>query len=588
MTWDGETEAIGDDANGFPVQRIGPYRLIQRLGEGGMGVVHLALDRAGRAVAIKVLRPHIAEDAGARVRLAREVETMQRVRSPHVAPIIDADVSGEQPYVVTRYVPGHTLDHVVAEGGPLPPRDVHRLATGLTEALHAIHAAGVVHRDLKPTNVMVVDGDPVLIDFGIAHLTGDSRLTATGLVMGTPGYLAPELVDGGEVTPATDWWGWAATVTFAAGGQPPFGRGAMDVVIARVMRGEPQLASVDARIAPLLYAALSPRPADRPHHDQIVAALDRYAHGSPVTEVIQERRPAPTQALPVHGPVPSVAARALPPAPPARPVPAAPPGPPGPQSPPVPSVSAGHRVPAAGAWPAAVPRTAPPGALPLPPPRPSGEADVAAIPTPALAIDPRIGLPDRRGLLAAVGVLLVALATAAPVLSVIVLALLMVVARTVDRVLTSVVIRRHTRGDRDKESLVAALTSPVHLVLALAASAVAMVIPVLVGACAVLATSLALASSTWPPLARTLVGLVVGGVFAVVTAWWGPGGVPFRRGARSCARGLAPEGRLSRGVAVILAVVAVALVAWTWSRGAPVWAPLPGPPEVFATTLGQP
>ena len=173
MTWD------DDEA-----ERIGPYRIVQRLGEGGMGIVYLALDRSGRAVALKELRPHIAADTGSRVRLAREVETLRRVRSPHVAPIIDADVVGERPYVVTKYVPGHTLDDLVAEHGPLPPAGVHQLAAGLAEALHAIHQVDVVHRDLKPTNILLVDGEPVLIDFGIAHVAGDSRLTATGLVMG--------------------------------------------------------------------------------------------------------------------------------------------------------------------------------------------------------------------------------------------------------------------------------------------------------------------------------------------------------------------------------------------------------------------
>ena len=156
-----------------------------------MGVVHLALDRHGRAVAIKVLRQHIAHDPDARARLTREVSTLSRITSPRVAPIIDADVDGPTPYIVTRYVPGPSLDDHVAERGLLPPAELHRVASGLAEALDAIHSAGVVHRDVKPGNVLLVDGDPVLIDFGIAHVADDIRLTMTGLVMGTPGYLAP-------------------------------------------------------------------------------------------------------------------------------------------------------------------------------------------------------------------------------------------------------------------------------------------------------------------------------------------------------------------------------------------------------------
>ncbi len=244
--------------------RLGEYRLVQRLGEGGMGVVHLALDRHGRAVAIKVLRQHIAHDPDARARLTREVSSLSRITSPRVAPIIDADVDGPTPYIVTRYVPGPSLDDYVAERGLLPPAELHRVASGLAEALDAIHSAGVVHRDVKPGNVLLVDGDPVLIDFGIAHVADDIRLTMTGLVMGTPGYLAPEVVGGEDVTPATDWWGWAATTAFAASGTPPFGTGPMGAVLARVSAGDPDLEAVDPRIEPLLYAALSPNPARAP------------------------------------------------------------------------------------------------------------------------------------------------------------------------------------------------------------------------------------------------------------------------------------------------------------------------------------
>ncbi len=295
-------DPLGDpDGAPLPEQAtLGPYRLVQRLGEGGMGVVHLALDPHGRAVALKVLRPHVAHDPDARERLGREVATLSRIESPRVAPVIDADIDGERPYIVTRYVPGPPLDEVVGTQGPMDPERLHRLGSGLAEAIRVIHAAGVIHRDLKPGNVLMLDGDPVLIDFGIAHAVGDTRLTLTGLVMGTPGYLAPEVIEGEEVSPATDWWGWAATLAFAASGAPPFGRGAMEAVLARVTRGEPDLDAVDPRIAPLLYAALSPRPVERPHHGEVVAALARFADGGPVTDVVDLRRaPEPTQAFAV-------------------------------------------------------------------------------------------------------------------------------------------------------------------------------------------------------------------------------------------------------------------------------------------------
>src|SRR5665811_1404325 len=275
-------DETGSVARG-PGQRIGRYRLIQPLGEGGMGVVHLALDPKGRAVAIKVLREHIAHDSEARSRLRREVETLARVEHARVAAILDADTEGPRPYIVTRYIPGPTLDRVVSENGPLQGEALLRLGRGLWDALNAIHGAGVIHRDLKPANVILLDGDPVVIDFGIAHVADDIRLTMTGLVMGTPGYLSPEVVEGAPVTEATDWWGWAATLAFAASGAPPFGRGPMDVVLDRVRRGQADLSAVDPLLAPLLQAALSPIAGVRPHADEIVDALDRYAMGAPVT-----------------------------------------------------------------------------------------------------------------------------------------------------------------------------------------------------------------------------------------------------------------------------------------------------------------
>src|SRR6476469_433676 len=271
-------ERVAEDST-----RLGPYRLHGRLGEGGMGVVHLGLDPAGRAVAVKVLRAHIAHDPEARARLAREVSTLRRVQHTLVAEVIDADVDGDQPYIVTRFVPGPGLDEVVRDHGPLAPADLLRLGRGLSGALQAIHAVHVVHRDLKPANVLLADGDPVVIDFGIAHVADDVRLTMTGLVMGTPGYLSPEVLEGAPVTEATDWWGWAATLAFAASGAPPFGRGHMDAVLDRVRHGRADLTGVDPRLQPLLRAALSPDAARRPQAEELIDALERYAAGEEAT-----------------------------------------------------------------------------------------------------------------------------------------------------------------------------------------------------------------------------------------------------------------------------------------------------------------
>src|ERR671932_351768 len=252
---------------------IGPYRAIQRVAKGGMGVVHLALDPQGRAVALKVLRDHVCADPEARARLRREVETLRRVRTPHVAEVLAADLEGDRPYLATRFVPGRTLEERVRAEGPLGTADVARIGLVLAEALQAIHWAGVVHRDVKPANVMLLDGRPVLIDFGIAHLADESRITRAGLVMGTQGYLSPEVVSGWPVTPATDWWGGGSTLAFAASGRAPFGSGPVEVVLDRVRQGRPDLAGVEPRLAAVIEAALAPDPGRRPPGHALVAML---------------------------------------------------------------------------------------------------------------------------------------------------------------------------------------------------------------------------------------------------------------------------------------------------------------------------
>ena len=257
--------------------RLGPYRLLERLGEGGMGVVYLATDPNQRQVAVKALRPVIAADPNARRRLAREVETMRRVRSPFVAEVLDADVTSDPPYIVTRYVSGRTLEEIVTQGGPLNGPQLARLASGLALALAAVHAAGVVHRDLKPGNVMITNGEPVVIDFGIAHVPDSTRLTQTGMFMGTPGYLAPEVIEGKPSGPASDVHSWGATVAFAATGRPPFGTGAFETIFYRIINGQPDLDGFPAPLLSIVGQALSRDPARRPDTAELcrcTAALD--------------------------------------------------------------------------------------------------------------------------------------------------------------------------------------------------------------------------------------------------------------------------------------------------------------------------
>jgi serine/threonine protein kinase len=254
-------------------QHLGPYRLLSLLGAGGFGEVHLALDPLGRTVAVKVLHPQIAADSVALTRLAREVETMRRVRGPHIAEVIDASLAGPRPYVVTRYVQGRSLAAVLAEDGPLSGDDLSRLATGLAEALAAIHAAGVIHRDLKPANVLLADGEPCVIDFGIALALDSASVTASGAVVGTPGYLAPEVLEGHGVGPGADVFAWGATMAYAATGRQPYGVGPAPAVAYRVVHHEPDLDDVPPWLAPLLRDCLRNDPAARPTSAQLCARL---------------------------------------------------------------------------------------------------------------------------------------------------------------------------------------------------------------------------------------------------------------------------------------------------------------------------
>ncbi len=267
--------------------RFGPYRVLERIGEGGMGVVYLAADAEQRPVAVKVLRPAVAGDPNARRRLAREVETMRRVRSPFVAEVIDADVTCDPPYIVTRYVKGRTLEQVVTEHGPLRGQELATVSRGLAAALAAVHAAGVVHRDLKPGNVMLAGGEPVVIDFGIAHTPDSTRITQTGMFMGTPGYLAPEVIEGKYTGQASDVHSWGATVAFAATGRPPFGSGTFETIFYRIVHGQPDLSGCPPSLLPLLAAALARDPARRPAAAELtnqVAALGPAALiGGPAT-----------------------------------------------------------------------------------------------------------------------------------------------------------------------------------------------------------------------------------------------------------------------------------------------------------------
>jgi hypothetical protein len=252
---------------------VGDYTLLSKIGEGGMGIVHLARKPGGDRVALKMLRPHIVGDDEARARLAREVNSLSRIRSKWVAEIVDADPWAPIPYVATRYVPGLPLhDHVVEEGA-IEGADLLWFAACLAEGLASVHEVDVLHRDIKPSNVLMEGRTPILIDFGLARVADDPKLTHTGWLLGTPGYLAPEILYGDDATAASDIHSWAATVAYAATGNPPFGRGPSMAIMDRVRRGEHDLTGVPDSLHEVLAAALDPDPARRPTLEGLLAWL---------------------------------------------------------------------------------------------------------------------------------------------------------------------------------------------------------------------------------------------------------------------------------------------------------------------------
>ena len=275
---------------------VGGYRLLRRLGAGGMGVVWEATDEGGRHVAMKILHPQIAADPTARRRLDREASVLARVRDTRVARILDIETGdGSQgiTFVITELIEGPTLQHEVEHEGvydlTTDARDLADLAHGLVDSLRAVHAAGVIHRDLKPSNVMLGAQGPVLIDFGIAQVADDVRLTQTGQVTGTPGFIPPEMLDGGEPNADVDWYACAGVLLFTVTGLAPFGSGAWQVVFRRVYGGTPELGNLEEEcpaLARAFTAALAPEAENRLSPDGLLEVLDEIAEGGTGQEAV--------------------------------------------------------------------------------------------------------------------------------------------------------------------------------------------------------------------------------------------------------------------------------------------------------------
>ncbi|MGW3818382.1 serine/threonine protein kinase [Streptomyces sp. NPDC005046] len=244
--------------------RIGPYRIIGRLGAGGMGTVHAGVAPDGTRVAVKVIHPAQAQEPEFRARFKREVELSSRVTGPYLIPLLRADANAATPWLATAYVPGPTLNRHVLAHGPLTGASLYAFATATAQALAAVHAVGVAHRDVKPQNVILTPAGPHVLDFGIAHAADGTSVTRTGVMTGTPGWISPEQYRTGAAGPAGDMFAWGALVAYAATGRTPFGTGAPDVVAFRVMSGDPDLDGIPAPLREIVQQALAKEPGDRP------------------------------------------------------------------------------------------------------------------------------------------------------------------------------------------------------------------------------------------------------------------------------------------------------------------------------------
>ncbi|MFV0427179.1 MAG: protein kinase domain-containing protein [Beutenbergiaceae bacterium] len=519
---------------------VGGYQLLAVVGSGGMGTVYRALDADGREVALKLLHPGFGADAAARARLRREVATLHRVRGDYVARVLDAEVDADEAFVVTELIAGQALDSSIGEHGPMNSQELRNLGGGLAAALEQIHAVNVLHRDLKPGNIMLTDSGPVVIDFGISQLADDARLTQVGLVTGTPGYVDPVVLAGAGPSVSGDWWGWAAVLLFAATGRPPFGSGPMMAVLSRVEGGRPDTEGLPPLIAQVFRRALHPDPALRLGHESVIRAFDDNLHGREATEAIA--------ASPgVTAPGPAGMGRA--------------PGIPAHQGPGVvtDSVSPGGVQPGL---------TRPPDAPPMAPtPSHRSTAPVAAgqqWPPWAVPAQPRPWLNGSWW------VAIISLGILWPGLVLLLMVSALVVAGTVGASVRGLRNRRLRVGVRRSDTLTSALMVPVHLLLSVLLTVPGAAVGILGGG---IVWGLLSASAT--PWAVVGIGLVL----VTQLMWWTPSSQTAREGTWAIWQRLAPTRALA-GIWMLVAFAAAAMCAYIlgWLAPEPTWAPLPVPP----------
>ncbi|MEV1170879.1 ribosomal protein L7/L12 [Nonomuraea sp. NPDC049784] len=254
-------------------RRVGDYRLEGRLGGGGMGQVFLGRSRSGRPVAVKLVRPELADDAGFRRRFVIEVQAARLVGGFYTAQVIDADTDADTPWLVTAYIPGPSLHQAVGTHGPLPAEAITVLGAGLAEGLGAIHACGLVHRDLKPSNVILAADGPRVIDFGITRALDATSHTLSRAVVGTPSFMSPEQARGLEIGQPSDVFSLGLVLAFAATGRSPFGTGPAEAIVYRIVHDEPDLTGLPAHLADPVRRCLAKDPSDRPRVADLLEEL---------------------------------------------------------------------------------------------------------------------------------------------------------------------------------------------------------------------------------------------------------------------------------------------------------------------------
>ena len=537
---------------------VGPHRLLGRLGQGGMGTVYLGVSPDERAVAVKVLRDGFP-DHDARRRFRSELEALRRVRGPHLVEVLDADVEADLPYLVTRFVPGTRLDDLVTRTGPLPLEDLHRVARGLADALATLHAAGIVHRDLTPGNVLVLDGQPHVIDLGLATAADVTAMTRSGLVVGTPGYLAPEQVTGSSVSPAVDVHAWGATVALAGTGRPPYGTGRPEAVLYRIVHAQPDLEGLPPSLADLVTAAMDPDPARRPDARALLAELGgptfaapvtvRLPHDVDATTVLQAPalRPDPTTVLT------RVDDRELA------------------------TATTGPRAVLPAGGPPPPDRPSPPeqrlAAQPCDEPEEQGfDADLAFHDDEAHRSAARELQTVVTG--TAATAVVGALTLVAPVLGAACALLVLVLLRATGRGRDRLHVRRERRGDRRRDPVVTALAAPWYVVLAVVDTLLSL--PLLALVAAVPAGLVWLASPDLSGLDRPELTLATGVVTGLLAGLGRRVHAPSRRLLRRVLLRTTPGSSGAVALAVVLGAVALLLLA-TAEGAAPVWWPVQAP-----------